>query len=173
MDNSRWVGVSVNSVSLHVTDYMNYADFRKSIDEAAGEFFRLHEKVIERVSRIGLVYTNNILLARDLDQNLPLDSYLQLGLMLPGVLGPGMLEDIQLQFSKRCDGMQTVVALRRFDAHEGSPEHLRLVLDAAIADEVAVKDWLGKLDTVHERIEAIFEGIVTDEYMALMKGGIS
>jgi len=167
-DGKRWVAISVNSFAYHVSDYVDYADFRKDVVPLAKRFCDLYR--IERVNRFAARYVNNIALLRLPSEPIRLGNYLNLGIQLPPAIDGEALEDIHLHFTAKIKDSQIVVNLHHALGEQGRPESLLLVLDCAVVSDVPTADLEAHLDKVHAAIEDSFAALAAEPYMQFLKG---
>jgi len=167
----RSVGISVNTFSFRVEDYVDYLSFRQSALPLAQRF--CDQFGIQKMNRLAARYVNNIALLRLPDQPLHLENYLTVGIDVPPIIDRSALEDIHLQFSIRQDDSQVVVNLHHQAQIPGRVESLILVLDCARVDSVVAENLANDLDKVHERIEDCFAALAAPPYMKYMRGDVA
>lgn len=167
-DGGRWVSASINTFAAHVLDYKDYSDFRAWALPLAQQFCDVFK--IEKLTRVGALYRNEILLLRAPGKPIPLGQYLRVGFDLPELIDVSSIDDIHLHFSTRRSDAQLVVALDHIKESMGRPESLHLDLDCGVVDKVSSKDLSQHMDSVHSYIEDLFSSLAAEPYMAFMKG---
>jgi uncharacterized protein (TIGR04255 family) len=164
----RTVGISVNSFSFRVEDYVDYANFRESALPAAHQFLEMFG--IRSANRLSARYTNSIPILKFPGKPLQLKNYLNIGFELPSVIDSSALEDIHLQFSSRKADSQVVINLHHELQKPTSVESLVFELDCALVENVLTDNLASNIDRVHEHIEDCFAALVADPYMSYMIG---
>jgi len=168
-DGSARISLALNSFAYNTTSYPGFADFRKELDRVFGILLGTFE--ISNFTRLGLRYVNKMALIREDDGTIPLKKYVSTNLKLtPGFPGAG-IKNLSLAISSPIkEGEMNLLLDCESPSPSGGPEFLLLDFDFYTLKQSARSEVFDFVDSAHEQIESTFLEIISEDYLAIMKG---
>lgn len=166
-DDTETIATSINRFAYMTTQYGGFADFKPRALELAEGFAKRFE--IRELRRMGLRYTNVMPFIRDAGR-VPWEQFFTVKMNLP-LDGFDSLMNAALSYESKCDGgaITTRIACVRSNTAD---EAFVLDFDFAKTEGVTVASLPTAIQEAHDYTNRVFEGIVTEQYRAVMRGQV-
>ena len=162
VEKSKLITCSAESLSISTNKYIKFGPFK---DECVQLVKIFHDKYpsINSIKRLGLRYTNRILLKRKNDK-IDLSEYLKFNFYLPDILSKNKLEFFQSSFFTELESQTSGVRVNINSINEKGTEFIILDFDLMSFKDIRFEDTEAHLISYHDQLENIFLGIISDKY---------
>jgi uncharacterized protein (TIGR04255 family) len=167
-DDSARVSLAVNSFVYATSRYSGFLTFKADLEKVWKPFSELFD--IPVFTRLGLRYTNHLPIIRDESGTIPLSRYVTANFNVTAGFATGKIHDMDLSISCDLPGGRLLFLMQN-EKREGGLEVLIVDFDFSHHGEINREDRRAFIETAHERIEAVFLDLISEEHKQIMKGG--
>ena len=160
------INLALNSFSYSTNQYLGFEKFRNRFLAAFSVFQEMFN--IPKFSRIGLRYTNHIPILKE-QGIIPLVEALKIGLKLPSLI-PEKYEEFLVVFATELGDGKLRCIVQYQEVQPQGKEFLLLDFDYFIKGELNPNSIESLLETSHRHTKEVFLSLITEGYLAAMKG---
>lgn len=165
-DNSARVSLAINSFVYATSTYPGFEQFRTNLERQRAIFDEVFE--ISSYTRLGLRYTNQLPILRTENNFIPLANYVSARIDVGGRFPTPDINELQFSMSCKTDTGDLRVTIQNED--RSSIEVLTIDLDFFLNGKIGKDQIPGFLINAHDKIEAVFLSLISDDYKSIMKG---
>jgi uncharacterized protein (TIGR04255 family) len=167
-DETETVMIALNRFAYAARRYAGFEHFEPRALELAQRFCKHFG--IEKLTRTGLRYINAIPFAREAGA-IPWRRYFTIDLSLPATGAEDFL-NAGLAFETRCETGAITTRIACAKSAEGGREVFVLDFDFAKTEGLTASKLETYMTESHEHTKKLFEGILSDDYKAVMRGEV-
>lgn len=167
--NGSWsVLISPMLIAISCKKYEGFQSFKRECLRLLAMFDEIFK--IEKVTRSGLRYINIIPFTRE-EGLIPLKAFLNIEINLPKVI-PSTFKAASFVFVSQLEKGSITTRVQPVISPDQSKEAIILDFDYAKEGDLAFKNIDEYLEESHSHTKALFEGLVTENYLKIMRGEV-